>query len=417
MIFGSPIVISEGGIKRDFVPLNTISARRDDTNSFQETLLQELVDSSPQVLPIRDYLPSKALFSLGREVPVDLGGSQGFIDNLLVTNDGHLVIVETKLYRNPEAIREVITQTMQYAMAVGNMSMLELEARIKSGQKPSLQANESIRDCIERLATEQSLSSHLADNFEETFERNLRRGELLLLIVSDGIHMGVERIAHWLNEQRNSSPFKLGLVELKFYTIGNNRLVIPRTVMKTREVSRHVVVVDIRPTTGITATAEVTDGSGAQEYRPVKAAPAPITKNQLLQLIATDDRQAASQLIEQLELYRFDLQATGSYLRFGFTYPAEGGDFHPLIYLGQSGVWLQPLKQIRDLLGTENIGILHNEANQFARFYRDDQLDKPDSSGCVGRYRKLQEDVNGFVAFLDSWRSKTVGLLEANDAL
>ena len=61
------------------------------------------------------------MFSLGREVTVDLGNRLGRIDNLLVTNDGYLVIVETKLYRNPEGVREVIVQTLQYGMAVGKM--------------------------------------------------------------------------------------------------------------------------------------------------------------------------------------------------------------------------------------------------------------------------------------------------------
>ena len=54
---------------------------------------------------MREFFPATtALFSLAREVPVDIGGSDGRIDNLLVTNNGHLVIVETKLYRNPAAV-------------------------------------------------------------------------------------------------------------------------------------------------------------------------------------------------------------------------------------------------------------------------------------------------------------------------
>ena len=97
MSFGSPIVVSEGEQQRRFVSLAGISARRDDPNSFNESLLQELIDATPNVLPVREYLPSTTtLFSLGREVPVDLGVNNGYIDNLLVTNDGYLVIVETK---------------------------------------------------------------------------------------------------------------------------------------------------------------------------------------------------------------------------------------------------------------------------------------------------------------------------------
>ncbi|MBK7813129.1 MAG: hypothetical protein IPJ52_01860 [Rhodocyclaceae bacterium] len=127
MSIGSPIVFGETQDTRQFIPLAAISTRRDDPNSFDEDLLQELIDATPNILPIRDFLPStSALFALGREVAVDIGGSEGFIDNLLVTNDGYLVIVETKLYRNPEATRDVVTQTLQYGMSVGRMPLLEL---------------------------------------------------------------------------------------------------------------------------------------------------------------------------------------------------------------------------------------------------------------------------------------------------
>jgi len=72
-------------------------------------------------------------------VPVDIGGTEGFVDNLLITNDGYIVIVETKLYRNPEATRDVVTQTLQYGMAVGQLPISKLEASIRQGQNAALQ--------------------------------------------------------------------------------------------------------------------------------------------------------------------------------------------------------------------------------------------------------------------------------------
>ncbi len=330
MDIGSPIVFSESEANRRFRPLVGISVRRDDPNSFDETLLQELIDATPHVLPIREYLPSTtALFSLAREVPVDLGANPGYIDNLLVTNDGYLVIVETKLYRNPEGIRDVIAQTLQYGMAVGQMSVMELESRIKRGQSPALRSAESIHECVVRQAAEQSRPSFLSEDFEEAFERHLRRGEVLLLIVSDGIHIGVERVTHWLNEQGNSSPFKFGLIELKFFAHGDQKVVVPRTVLKTREVSRHVVVVDIRATAETETTTVVMDefknagGGKVQESRPVKAASPPLTKNTLLQMATPEDRESIALLIEALEAYPLDFRGLPTTLQVGFTFPPE----------------------------------------------------------------------------------------------
>lgn len=423
MSVGSPVVISGAPENPQFSPLAGISAQRDDPHSFKEQLLQELIDATPNVLPVREYLPSTtALFSLGREVPVDLGAGQGFIDNLLVTNDGYLVIVETKLYRNPEGIREVIAQTLQYGMAVGQMSMTELEARIQLGQFPAPKRAESISQCISRLAAEQGQSSMLADDFDEAFERHLRRGEILLLIVSDGIHVGVERVSNWLNDQGNSTPFKFGLVELRFYSHGTERLVIPRTVLKTREISRHVVVVDVRTNADLVATTEVIDefknaaGGNVQESRSVKSATAPLTKNQLVPLIAPEDQHAAISLIERLEAYPFDQRGTGSYLQIGFLYPQDGRDFHPLVYLGKSGVWAYPLSALRRALGPSALIDFHRGVNQFGQFYREDQIDDPESPGCVIKYADLANTSDGFAAFLESYRIKAIGLLEAMGA-
>lgn len=422
MGFGHPVVIANNAGKASFSSLAAVSVRRDDPNSFNETMLQELIDAVPDVLPVREYLPSTAcLFSLGREIPVDLGANSGYIDNLLVTNDGYLVIVETKLYRNPEGIREVIAQTLQYGMAVGQMPVMELESRIKRGQSPALARSENIRDSVSRQAVDQNRPAALADDFDEALERHLRRGEILLLIVSDGIHVGVERVAHWLNEQGTSSPFKFGLVELKFFANGDERLVVPRTVLKTREVSRHVVVVDIRPTATATATAEITDefrnvaGGKTQESRPVKAAAPPLTKNQLLQLIAPDEQASALAIFEALDAYPLDLRGTPASVQVGFTYPSDGGEFHPLAFLLKGGVWTYPLAAIRKLIGPTAVLAYHQEANQIGGFFRENQIADTESTGCQVRYSLLRDQANEFAAFLDAYRIKLTELLAANE--
>jgi hypothetical protein len=419
MKVGSPVIFSDAQQGRQFRSLAAISTRRDDPHSFEEKLLQDLIAESPEVLPVGDFFDSKprAVFSLGREVPVDIGGSDGYIDNLLVTADGYMVIVETKLYRNPEATRDVVTQTLQYGMAVCRMPVLELEAKIRRGQNSALRVDESIRDCVSRVADEQGQSSALGEDFEEAFEQHLRRGEILLLVVSDGIRIGVERVTHWLNEQGSSTPFRFGLVELKFYTLGDQRLAIPRTVLKTREVSRHVVVVDITPTTEVRVNARVTDdfhgtaGGKVQESRPIKAASVPLTKGTLLQLLRDDDRQAASAVIEQLEVLGFDQEGTPSSLKFGFT--ADDGTFHMIANLNNSGVWLGPYKVDADRVGPEPLLDFKREANGYADFYRPDQLTTKHNGGCAGRYRKLEPVASEFAAFLDGFRAKLIELSEA----
>ena len=419
MSIGIPIVFTEGAEKREFTQLSGISVKRDDPHSFDESLLQELIGATPNVLPVREFLPSTtSLFSLGREISLDLGGFLGRIDNLLVTNDGYLVIVETKLYRNPEGIREVIAQTLQYGMAISQMPIIELEARIKRGQFSALRSEENIRDGVSRIAGEQGQDTALADDFDEVLESHLRRGEILLLIVSDGIHVGVERVTHWLNEQGNSSPFKFGLIELRLYTYGSQRLVIPRTVLKTREISRHVVVVDIRPNAPVTASAQVIDeyqgtsGGRVQDSRIVKSAAPPMTKGALLKQVTPSDLPVVSELIEQMETLGFDQKGSSSYLQFGFTYPTDGGEFHPLAYLGTGAIWTQMLKPLRDLIGEEAVLEFHREANRFGTFYKPEQIDKPESMGSAVKYPQFRGLSSDYAALLDSYRSRLIGLLQ-----
>ena len=419
MSFGSPVVFNEDAQQRLFIQLAGISARRDDPNSFNENLLQELIDATPNVLPVREHLPSTTtMFSLGREVPVNLGSRQGFIDNLLVTNDGYLVIVETKLYRNPEGIREVIAQILQYGMAVGQLSILQLEGQIKQGQSPALRDDENIRDCVARVAAEQNLSTTLADDFEEAVEQHLRRGEVLLLIVSDGIHVGVERLTHWLNETGNSSPFKFGLVELKFFIHGNERLVVPRTVLKTREVSRHVVVVDVRPQAGAEATAVVHDEirgpSGSRktpETRSIKSAKPPLTRSQFLQLVSAEDLPSATQLLDQLESQGLDQNGAPTMLRLGITFP-EGGDFLGLVFLGQSDAYINLPARILKVIDAETATAFRRRGSEFG-FYRKDDPRNPNSLNV--KYRALKPNIYEFAAFIGEYQNIFIEALQKSE--
>jgi len=417
MSYGSPVVIRDDAGKLRYQPLKAISTRRDDAESFQETLLQELVDSTPNVLPVREYLPSTTtLFSLGREIPVDLGANQGFIDNLLVTNDGYLVIVETKLYRNPEGIRDVIAQTLQYGMAVGQMSLLELESRIKRGQSPALRREESISDCTIRQATDQYHAGALAEDFDEALERHHRRGEILLLIVSDGIHVGVERVAHWLNEQGNSSPYKFGLVELKFFSNATERLVVPRTVLKTREVSRHVVVVDIRPSVEVTATAQITDefrtghGGKAKETRSIKSAPPPLDKEQFLKSVSAEDYPVVAQIIAELEMAGMDQSGTATSLRFGVTYPTEDGAFVPIAYFGKNDLYLLPPRKVLSALEEQSQRELKAQGGELG-FYRPDQFDQPNAASLNVKYHRLADNIPKLVKLLERYSDKLLSVL------
>jgi hypothetical protein len=165
MNLGTPIIFSGGQPKL----LSRSGMDHGDTGNYQECLLQKLIDDQPGVLPVCDFFPGvTGLFSLGREIPVDIGGSEGCIDNLLVTDDGRLVLVETKLWRNPEALRQVVAQTLQYGMAVSQLSALEFEMRLRRGNHKArrLGPDETVAQHVRNLVASESLPA-LDDDFGE----------------------------------------------------------------------------------------------------------------------------------------------------------------------------------------------------------------------------------------------------------
>jgi hypothetical protein len=121
------------GLDKTVVPLVPTGKRLADGTSVSEKLLQEAVDACPDLLPYREFFPaSRQIVSLGMEVPITFpGGRTGSIDNLLLTDDGHLIVVEMKLWRNPEAIREVVGQIFQYGHTLADMGLLDIEGALK----------------------------------------------------------------------------------------------------------------------------------------------------------------------------------------------------------------------------------------------------------------------------------------------
>jgi hypothetical protein len=370
---------------------------------YYEDSLQALIAHSPSLLPIRDFLPSTtSVISLATEVPLDIGGKEGFIDNLLVTNEGRLVLVETKLWRNPESTREVIAQVLQYGMALTALSLREVEARL------SLPNARTVRD----FAAREGGLTGMVEDFEDALERHLRRGELLYLIAADGISVSVERLAHWLDEG-GSAPFKLGLVELRLFDTGDDRvIVVPRTLVKTREVSRHVVTVDIAGGAAVGATARVVDelkplsGPGSQTQRTVKPEGPAMTRDSLVASVRGRSGPVAAEclgrILDLMMAAGLDSKATSTALQFGILTATDESTFQSIISCTDHGAWSHPPFSIIDIIGDEEFVKHKLRMNEVAPFYRPEHAKDPSKrrhelvpgyAALVGKEDRLVEAV------------------------
>ena len=106
-------------VGQDHQAIKQLSSISEKEKLFDEHWLQELLINNPSLLPSKELDESwLELIPLGREVPVKAGA----IDNLYITPNGLICLVETKLWRNFEAHRTVVAQIIAYAKDLAGMT-------------------------------------------------------------------------------------------------------------------------------------------------------------------------------------------------------------------------------------------------------------------------------------------------------
>jgi hypothetical protein len=178
-----PVLVGAGG---QSAPLEGLPLA---SKGFGEQWLQRLLHKHPGCLPVSEIEPGFGeLVSVGMEVPT----KHGPIDNLFLTPDGDIVLVETKLWRNPESRRQVVAQALDYASCLFEWDYEELEgANLKStfGESPK----------PTRLYDLFVGKNGLAEPaFVDAVNANLRKGRVLILVVGDGIRTEAKRLTSLL---------------------------------------------------------------------------------------------------------------------------------------------------------------------------------------------------------------------------
>jgi len=224
-----PVIVSNGEIQK----LNKVLLNSD---SFRESWLQELLYSEPSILPTNEIDSSFSnLIPIGREIPVKSGDNTGYIDNFYISSKGYLVIVETKLWRNPEARREVVGQIIDYAQSVQKWDYEELNKIYENNH------NKRLFDKFVELGY-YSIDDEAA--FVDRVTKNMENARFLLMIVGDGIRESVEKMVSFLNSNP-TMQYRLALCELDVYEFDNgDRLVIPNLTLKTSNIVRGIIRID-----------------------------------------------------------------------------------------------------------------------------------------------------------------------------
>jgi len=148
---------------------------------FDEKWLQEVLFENMDLIKVSNPAYDRIrVIPLCRELSLNDGFRNLFLDILAVTETGKIVLIECKLWKNPQARREVLAQTLEYASLMQKLSYSDLAAKLKK-HIPS-----GSSDPIAYLFNEKQFDfdeSLLIDRIAE----NMRRGDFHLIIAGDGI--------------------------------------------------------------------------------------------------------------------------------------------------------------------------------------------------------------------------------------
>ena len=139
--FANPIIVGTQGPAKVLERLPLMACE----GHFSERWLQEALFAHPNCLPIKEIDPR-----MGTLIPVcmEIETGAGPADILYVTETGHLVIVETKLWRNPDARRVVVAQILDYAKQLTSWSYADLARETAVASK---QGAEHLLNCVKKL--------------------------------------------------------------------------------------------------------------------------------------------------------------------------------------------------------------------------------------------------------------------------
>lgn len=216
-----------------------------DDRSIREGWFQDLLYSNPSLIPIDEIEEIFGpLIPLARELPTTAGP----IDIVYISPGGYLTLVETKLFRNPEARREVVAQIIDYASALSGWTYQDLRNAVRLQRRfdaaastlPGVPNGEGEDPILPRVRDQPDFDEAC---FIDAVTKNLAEGNLLLLVAGDGIHRGVEQLADTL-AAAPSLGFTFALLEIALFKDGGaagSMVAQPRVLARTREIVRAVV--------------------------------------------------------------------------------------------------------------------------------------------------------------------------------
>ena len=166
---------------------------------------QKILQNNPNIfidLPELELMNTEAFI-----IFPEYSTSRGSIDLLIIGSNAEIVIVETKLLRNPESTRQVVAQIIDYIKAFSEETLDDLIR--KTQDKFPSQAKRLKNDM----------------NFASLVRANIRTGNYKVIVVGDDIHPNVLGMIESIHSAPHLS-FTIFLVDLNTCRLNPDEIVI-----------------------------------------------------------------------------------------------------------------------------------------------------------------------------------------------
>lgn len=249
---------------------------------------QELLALNPNI--IMDIPEIEVQSAENYLVAREYSTSRGPIDILIVSTNADIVIVETKLLKNPESQRTVVAQAIDYAKAF---------------------YEQGVNEVVEKLSKNNFVKGDFLTDLKKneiwiaSLQKNIQAGNFQVVILGDRIHPNVLGMVESIQSAPHMS-FSISLVELDPFITKNGLLYLyPRIVSKTVEVERSVIRIQIDHEKKEHTIESETPDKGGTRIRPI------LTPQEFLEIVTEET------FIPIIEKFWKGWKGIGGDIRFG----------------------------------------------------------------------------------------------------
>lgn len=207
------------------------------SSSFDEKWLQQVIFENINLIDVSDPVYDKlTIVPLCRELTLNDGIRNLFLDVLAVTETGRLVLIECKLWKNPQARREVLAQTLEYASLMQKLTYSDLAAKLKKHVTCGSEDPISYKLRSNGLQFDESM---LIDRISE----NMKRGDFHLIIAGDGIRGDLVNLVN--SSVMSGMTADLSLLEIAVHKNSDGDFLLSPSVPSETETLKRTVLLSV----------------------------------------------------------------------------------------------------------------------------------------------------------------------------